>query len=104
MKARTILPPATGTCRWVGEAANGNPLLEITTEAVSHIYEINSRYGGYDLHYFDRDRNEFRRYKIDVSGEGYWVCTCPDAIHRPERKYTCKHTLALKAALIKSPF
>lgn len=94
------LPPATGTCRWLSDAVNGNRRLEINGKA----YEVERTKTGYILHRVD-DRGNFIRYVIDCTwGRGVWTCSCPDAQNRRERLTCCKHVRALQAALRALPF
>lgn len=103
-RTRKVLPPATGTCKWVGFAANGNRLLEVTVNLLTQVYEVNEEPNGYTLHYYDKKLHEFIKYTIEFHNHGMWSCNCPDAINRPERKFCCKHTRALRKALTTLPF
>lgn len=95
---RTVLAPATGICRWVGKAANGNPLLSID----GPVYEVEQTETGYKMYrLIGGDYPEVLVYELVTTwGSGVWQCDCPDATHRPERANgNCKHCRALRAAL-----
>lgn len=101
-RTRKILPPATGGVKWVGKEVNGNPLLSIRTasEQDGKVYEVEEIFGGYRLHHVDPTTLEIRCYTIDqITDPNGWTCNCPDATNRPERRHTCKHCQALRAAL-----
>ena len=96
--------PATGTCRWLSDAPNGNRRLLINDKE----YEVQVVKTGYVLHRVD-DRGNFTRYVIDTRPpadsslpRGAWTCSCPDAQYR--RTTCCKHVRALQAALRALPF
>lgn len=110
-KKRTPLPPATGTVRLLGYAADGNRQIRITVQTkagpVCGDYEVEVLESGYNLYYWDDDGMP-AYYTISIEatpdGKAVWSCTCPDATNRPERRYCCKHTRAVRALLAAEPF
>lgn len=103
---RAKLKPATGHVRWVGNAANGNRQLEITTNGISQTYEVvRSLDGGFNLlRVKDYVTCEIVCYTVRSINPRVWACNCPDATNRPSRRYSCKHALALSTALRSLPF
>lgn len=103
------LPPATGSCKWVRNCF-GKDALRITAQTgtgpVAEEYEVGPSANGYALYKGTVTDNhiEVTRYDIDtVTHYPAWSCSCPDATHREERRYTCKHVRALRAALPTAP-
>lgn len=100
-------PDATGKVQWMGTAANGNRLLNITPvhvdgkEGERQTYEVNPVEGGYDLH-TAKPTGEFVCYHVRHHAGLTYTCDCPDAKHR--RGTRCKHVKGLFAALKREPF
>lgn len=104
---RKILAPATGKVQWVGFSTNGNRLLSIKPEGgEAQTYEVAPVKDGYDLHNLTHTLNtgEFVCYHLRYWANGSYICDCPDATNRPERRCSCKHTRGLLAALRAKPF
>jgi len=105
-RTRKVLPPAHGYARWIGTEVNGNPLLAIRTEkdVDAKVYEVEEIFAGYRLHHVEPGTLEIHCYTIDtITDPAGWVCNCPDAMNRPERKHSCKHVRGLQASLPKMP-
>lgn len=96
-------PKATGTVLWLDDAPNGNARLEITTGTVSHIYEV-ARHpeGGFML--LRANKGDVVCYRVRAINRNVWMCDCPDATNRPERRCNCKHARGLAVALRSLPF
>jgi hypothetical protein len=98
---RLTLPPATGTCRWLDDAPNGNRQLAINGVT----YEVETLEFGWALYRLDSDAVVVRyEVKPEPYRPGVWTCTCPVSRNRPERYGCCKHVKALRAALAALPF
>lgn len=98
------MKPATGTCTWLKPALNGNPQLEITVDATSHIYEIvRSEQGGFKMLRADPAKADVIVYNVKCVARNVWTCNCPDAEYRRHGQ-NCKHARALPAALRQLPF
>lgn len=94
---------ATGVCRWVGTAVNGNRLLMIKpARGEEQTYEVEEPAKGdlFRLHRVDYRTGEFFTYNITKFPGGGLACDCPDAKHR-RGPCGCKHSRGLAAALRK---
>lgn len=101
MKTRKVLPPATGTVKWLeDDPVTGNGWLRITCGKVVQEYEVERVPGGFKLWRLDPGSYELVCRTVTHSGR----CNCPDAINRPERRYACKHSRGVKVALQALPF
>jgi len=104
-ETRKRLAPATGWVKLAGREVNGNRLILICTTANdldAVLYEVEDTTDGWFLYHMDKKTWEVVRYHVrHVPGHNGKVqtCDCPDATHRPERRYTCKHVRGLLAAL-----
>lgn len=100
-RATAATPPATGTCRWLAPAANGNRQLAINGVT----YEVAELPDGWALYRLDAVQIVIRyTVRPDPQLPAVWSCDCPDATNRPGRKYNCKHSRALRAAMSQLPF
>lgn len=109
---RQPLPPATGFVRWVSGPSPDHRYLEITpvnvdgTKGEPQTYEVEPVENGYRLHNLTHAirTGEFVSYRLTYWTNGQYLCDCPDARNRPERRCNCKHVRGLKAALRSDPF
>src|SRR4051812_27043883 len=96
---RKPLSPATGSCPWLCQLTDAHAgVLVIETESqgtpVSESYLVEPiRHGatlaGYSLKKLTgKDTGEV--YHLDLTDPYGWRCSCPDALYRPERAYSCK--------------
>lgn len=100
-KTRKPVKAIHGSCRWLRR------LWHNTEDAKSGLLEISATgntklYGAVAL----EDRGQLVGYRlIQADGTTYdvdadtWVCSCPDAIARPDRPGGCRHVAGLRAAL-----
>jgi predicted nucleic acid-binding Zn finger protein len=117
---RKILPPAEGRAFWLGTPDNEESRwLQIDTQddrgvyltrvyKVTRVYTADGLMVGYTLTRRDKATKKILTYVVDVTANGglnnVWICSCPDALNRVERRDCCKHVRSLKSALRAKPW
>lgn len=87
--------PATGTVRWLKDSPGGAPRFAINGVP----YLVRAIRGGYEL-----EKEDGTIYRVMLARPKFWICNCPDATKRRERRCDCKHARALPVAFRSLPF